>query len=89
MIIETNCQLQRNVSLSLALMCDAFISFTELENILSADATVDGIIYLYIVETFAFPRLKEKEVQIFRQSEISSCYSNVFRVLLNDTCSGA
>jgi hypothetical protein len=49
---------------------------------------VDGIIYLNIVEKFAFPKLEENEVQIFRQGEISSVYSNIFRVLSNDTCSG-
>lgn len=50
---------------------------------------VDGIIYFDMVETFAFPKLEENEVQIFRQGEISSGYSNVFRILLNDTCPGA
>jgi hypothetical protein len=49
----------------------------------------DGTIYLDMVETFAFPRLEENEVQIFGQCETSSVYSNVFRILSNDTCSGA
>jgi hypothetical protein len=50
---------------------------------------VDGSIYLDMVETFAFPKLKEKEVQIFRQCEISSGYSNIYIILFNVTCSGA
>jgi len=49
----------------------------------------DGSIYLDMVETFAFPKLKEKEVQIFRQCEISSGYSNIYIILFNVTCSGA
>jgi len=47
------------------------------KNILSAEAKVDGSIYFHMVETFAFPKLEENEVQIFRQCEISSGYSNI------------
>ena len=49
----------------------------------------DGIIYLDMVQTFAFPKLQENEVQIFRQGEISSGYSSVFRIMFNDTRSAA
>lgn len=50
---------------------------------------VNGSIYLDMVETFAFQKLEENEVQIFRQCEISSGYSNIYLILFNVTCSGA
>ena len=66
-----------------------YFIYRNVKNILSAEAMVDGSIYIDMVETFAFPKLAENEVQIFRQCEISSGYSNVFRILFNDKCSGA
>jgi hypothetical protein len=42
-----------------------------------------------MMEIFAFPKLEENEVQIFRPGEIPSAYKNVFRIMLNEMCCAA